>query len=215
MRGTSPRGTTVSSRDTDEVSYCGGPDGAGRGPRGASGGQWTGGVTVPSKPLAALQEQVGTTHTTVEGLTVEAGKVEEFARAVGDDNPAHRESDAARDQGFEAIPAPLTFLRTSYFPRFRPTGIDVRFGFDLGFRAENVLHGEQTYEFERPVRVGDELSGETTLVDVYQRDGRRGGTMTFAVFETEFRDATDDLVCTERITRIETGGGDETAREET
>jgi len=30
--------------------------------------------------------------------------------------------------------------------------------------------------------------------------------MTFAVYETEFRDQDDDLVCTTRLTRIETGG---------
>lgn len=161
---------------------------------------------MPTKPLEELQAQVGTTHETVEGLAVEAGKVEEFARAVGDDNPAHRDSAAAADQGLAAIPAPLTFLRTSYFPRHRPEGVDVRFGFDLGFEPEYVLHGEHSYEFERPVQVGDVLSGATTLVDVYQREGRRGGTMTFAEFETEYRDADDELVCTERLTRIETAG---------
>jgi len=170
---------------------------------------------VPTKSIADLKAQVGESRETVEDLAVEAGKVEEFARAVGDDNPAHRNAEAAGDQGFEAIPAPLTFLRTSYFPRHRPPGIDERFGFDLGFRSEYVVHGEHAYEFERPVRVGDVLSGTTTLTDVYQREGGRGGTMTFAVFETAYRDQDGDLVCTERLTRIETGGAiDDGADEE-
>lgn len=161
---------------------------------------------MPTKPLDELRAQVGESVRTVEDLRVEAGKVEEFARAVGNDNPAHRDADAAARRGFDAIPAPLTFTRTSYFPRYRPAGIDEDLGFDLGFRREHVVHGEQAYEFERPVEVGDVLTGTTTLVDVYQREGDRGGTMTFAVYETEFRDRDGDLVCTERLTRIETQG---------
>lgn len=50
------------------------------------------------------------------------------------------------------------------------------------------------------------LTGTTTLTDVYQREGSRGGTMTFAVYETAFRNQEDELVCTARLTRIETDG---------
>lgn len=160
---------------------------------------------MPTKPLSELKTQIGNSHKTVEGLRVEAGKVEEFARSVSNDNPAHRDADAAAEQGFETIPAPLTFTRTAYFPRYRPKGIGVDFGFDLGLREEYVVHGEQAYKFKRPVKIGDVLSGTTTLVDIYQREGRRGGTMTFAVYETEFRDQDDDVVVTTRTTHIETG----------
>lgn len=160
---------------------------------------------MPTHPISYLETQIGESHKTVEDLQVEAGKVEEFARAIGDDNPAHRDTEAAESQGFKEIPAPLTFLRTSYFPRHRPPGIGDQFGFDLGFRDEYVIHGEHAFEFDRPVHVGDVLSGMTTLIDIYQREGSRGGTMTFAVFETEYRDENEDLVCTERLTRIETG----------
>jgi acyl dehydratase len=158
------------------------------------------------KSMDELESLVGTSVVTVEEFEVEAGKVEEFARALKDDNPAHRDAEAAADQGFESIPAPLTFTRTAYFPRYRPEGVDDTRPFDLGMRPEYRVHGEQEYEFERPVRVGDTLTGEVTLVDVYQREGSRGGTMTFAVFETEYRDAEGGLVLTERATTIETEG---------
>jgi peroxisomal enoyl-CoA hydratase 2 len=156
--------------------------------------------------MTEIEAQVGETVRTVENLRVEAGKVEEFARALRDDNPVHRDENAAAKQGFDAVPAPLTFTRTAYLPRYRPEGIDENLGFDLGLRKEYVVHGEQEYEFERPVEVGDVLTGMTTLTDVYQREGSRGGTMTFAVYETEFRDQADELVCIVRLTRIETGG---------
>ena len=131
---------------------------------------------------------VGTSVVTVDGFEVEGGKVEEFARAVKDDNPAHRSQEAAEAQGFDRVPAPLTYARVSSFPRYRV--VDGR-GIDLGFRREYSIHGEQSYEFERPLEVGDVLTGTTTLTDVYQREGSRGGTMTFAVLETEYRDESD------------------------
>jgi peroxisomal enoyl-CoA hydratase 2 len=161
---------------------------------------------MPNKAIDELEEMVGESKTTVTDLHIEAGKVEEFARAVKDDNPAHRDEDAAKEQGFEEIPAPMTFLMTSAFPRYKPKGVDEGIVFDLGFDMAKVLHGEQEYEFERPIYVGDTLRGETTLVDVYQREGERGGIMTFAIQETEYMDDNSDLVATERMTVIEQEG---------
>jgi len=146
---------------------------------------------------------VGTSVVTVEDFAVEAGKVEEFARAVKDDNPAHRDADAAAAQGFDRVPAPLTFERVSSFPRYRTAE---GMGIDIGFREEYAIHGEQSYEIERPMQVGDVLTGETTLTDVYQRDGGRGGTMTFAELETEYTDQDGETVMVARATAIETAG---------
>jgi acyl dehydratase len=91
------------------------------------------------------------------------------------------------------------------FPRYRPAGVG-RLGFDLGFDLRYELHGEQAYRFERPVYVGDTLSATTTLTDAYEREGRQGGTMTFAVLETEYADGDGTPVLTERATLIESDG---------
>ena len=161
---------------------------------------------MPTKSVDELREKVGESYATVEGFEIEAGKVEEFARAVKDDNPAYRDEAAAAEQGFDEIPAPLTFVRTAYFPRYRPAEFDDIRPFDLGFRREYTVHGEQEYEFERPLLVGDVLSGEVELADIYEREGSRGGTMTFAEYRFRYWDEEDDLVLTERQTVIETGG---------
>ena len=150
-----------------------------------------------------LKDRIGETRQSVTGFRIEAGKVAEFARAIGDDNPAYRDEAAARDQGFSAIPAPLTFTRVSMFPRYRPVDAP-RLGVDIGFDIRREIHGEQEYEFERPVFVGDVLDGFTTLTDAFQREGSRGGTMTFATLATEYRDADGEPVVTERSTIIET-----------
>ncbi|WP_159903111.1 FAS1-like dehydratase domain-containing protein [Salinirussus salinus] len=165
---------------------------------------------MPTKPLEDLEAMVGESKQTVEGLRVAPGKVAEFARAVRDDNPAHYDPDAARERGFDAVPAPLTFTRVSAFPHNRPEGVEGT-GFDLGLEPV-IIHGEQAYEFERPLVAGDVLDGETTLADVYQREGGRGGTMTFVEYETAYYDQGGDLVVTDRSTAIETEesvGGDD------
>jgi acyl dehydratase len=158
---------------------------------------------MPEKSIEELKDLVGTSVVTVEDFAVESGKVEEFARAVKDDNPAHRDEDAAADQGFDRVPAPLTFERVSSFPRYK--AVEGR-GIDIGFQQEYSIHGEQSYEIARPMQVGDVLTGRTTLTDVYERDGRRGGTMTFAELETEYTDQDGETVMTVSATVIETGG---------
>jgi len=158
---------------------------------------------MPAKSMDELESLVGTSVVTVEDFEIEAGKVEEFARSVNDDDPVYRDEEVAKERGFDAIPAPLTFERVSMFPRYRTVE---KYGIDLGFQEEYTIHGEQAYEYERPIVVGDVLTGTTTLAEVYERDGKRGGTMTFAVLETEYTDEDGDLVLTARSTAIETAG---------
>lgn len=155
------------------------------------------------KSMDELESLVGTSVVTVEEFEIEAGKVEEFARSVKDDDPVYRDEAVAKERGFDAIPAPLTFERVSMFPRYRTVE---KYGIDLGFQEEYTIHGEQAYEYERPLVVGDVLTGTTTLAEVYERDGKRGGTMTFAVLETEYTDEDGEVVLTARSTAIETAG---------
>lgn len=173
---------------------------------------------MPHVPIDDLVDSIGTRKQTTTDLTVEAGKVAEFASAIHSDDPAYADERAAADRGLEGIPAPLSFLRTSYFPRYRPDGVGTSLVdiFELGFDPRYLVHGEHGYEFERPVYVGDTLSGTSELSDVFQRTGGDGETMTFAVVETEYRDEADDLTVTESATFIETrdpteddGGGDD------
>jgi acyl dehydratase len=150
---------------------------------------------------------VGDSVRTVAGLAVERGAVARFARAVFDPAPVFLDPAAARDRGHPAIPAPPTFTRVAYFPHNRPDGVGTDGGFDLGFERGRTVHGEQAYEYERPLAVGDVLGGETELVSVSQREGSGGRTLTFGVLETTFRDddGDGDVVLRARRTRIEVG----------
>jgi hypothetical protein len=69
-----------------------------------------------------------------------------------------------------------------------------------------LLHGGQEYVFHGPPpAAGSELSVQTRVDEIYEKEGKRGGVMTFVVTVTEFRDAAGILVAEARSTAIETG----------
>ena len=131
-------------------------------------------------------------------MHVERGKIREFAKAIKDDDPLYLdEAHAAREAG--GIMPPVTFLETLRLwddGRGRP-----RPPIDL----KRALHGEQDYELLRPIHAGDVLTARSRVADVYEKPGRRGGTMTFVVTETEFTNQRGELVARARAVGIETG----------
>lgn len=67
------------------------------------------------------------------------------------------------------------------------------------------MHAEQEYIFHGPPpRAGDRLVGSSRIERIYDKEGRKGGTLTFAVMVTEFRDAAGTLVAEARLTGVET-----------
>jgi len=146
---------------------------------------------------------VGETMPTAAGLRIERGKVEEFARAIGDTSAVYRDPAVARERGLSDVPAPLTFTRTADFPRYRPEEYVAPYGFDLGFALEATLHGRQGYEFHRPAVAGDVLSATATVTDVYRRSGERAGEMVFADIEQAFEDEDGEPVVTVTTTAVE------------
>ncbi len=61
-----------------------------------------------------------------------------------------------------------------------------------------VLHGEQDFEYHRPIVVGDVLHNEGKVVDYYTKESN-GRTMTFIVTEDVYTDETGEKVVTSRM----------------
>jgi len=129
-------------------------------------------------------------------VVIERGPVANFATAVCETDPAYRDPKAAKEAGFDAIPAPPTFpmAMTNWgeFPEIQPT--DRPTGNPMGevigplmAKGGIILHGEQEFIYHRPVVVGDVLLGEGTVTDAYTKESK-GKTMTFIVTETVWRD---------------------------
>jgi hypothetical protein len=126
-------------------------------------------------------------------VVVEEGKLREFARATKSSNPDYL--------GETPGTSPVTFLASSVFwqgPEHSPWG-----GATLNW--ERILHGEQEFTFPGPPpAAGTVLTGEARIDRVYEKDGKRGGTMTFVEVVTEYRDDSGALVAESRSTIIET-----------
>jgi hypothetical protein len=127
-------------------------------------------------------------------MVVERGKIREFARATKSSNPDYT-------QGEHPL-SPVTFLSASAFWQDESTSA---WG-DAPRNFERILHGEQEFVFfGEPPRAGALLTGVSRIDRVYEKEGRRGGAMTFTDLVTEFRDRSGHLVAESRSTMIETG----------
>ena len=66
------------------------------------------------------------------------------------------------------------------------------------FDLRRILHGEQEFEFYKPILVGDVLTGTARVVDVFEREGGRGGKMTFMITEIEYKNQKGEKVAIAR-----------------
>lgn len=124
---------------------------------------------------------------------VEKGAIRRFAEALGDPNPIYRDEEAAKAAGYRSLVAPPSF------PATLSGGGD--FGEILALKDRQVLVGEQSFEYHRPVCAGDRLLITSRVVDIYEKLGT-GGVMDFAVVEDEGRDEAGELFFRARRTLI-------------
>lgn len=106
---------------------------------------------------------------------VEKGAIRRFAEAIGDDNPAY--------YGENPV-APPTFC--FYFRGGPIPGLELP--------TQGIIHGEQHWEYFAPIRAGDRITVVGTLLDFYEREGKRGGKMLFVVRENTGRNQ-DGALC--------------------
>ncbi|MBT3352274.1 MAG: MaoC family dehydratase [Nitrospinaceae bacterium] len=123
-----------------------------------------------SRITPEIENLVGQKHGPFR-ITIEAGAIRKFADAIGDSNPAYRGPDAIAPPTF-----PTTFRPDDAYP-----DVPTDYG-DVG------LHASQCYEFERPLRAGDEIDASFTIVKIYEKSGR-SGDLVFLEREYEFTDA--------------------------
>jgi hypothetical protein len=71
---------------------------------------------------------------------------------------------------------------------------------DLGLDLSRILHGEQAYEWARPLEVGETLTAEATIERIRGR-----GSIWFLTIRTSLRDGSGATVVTARSTLIVRG----------
>jgi acyl dehydratase len=126
-------------------------------------------------------------------VTVERGKIKEFARAIGDPNPFYLDDRVGQASEWGDIIAPPTFA-TTFRDESADTGAFLR---ELGTDISRVLHGEQEFEIVKPLQPGERYLCRTKVLDIYEKTGK-SGPMAFVVRETAITDRADEIVATMR-----------------
>jgi acyl dehydratase len=145
-----------------------------------------------------------------------------FARAIGDPNPVYSDPEYAADSEVGAITAPPTFATASaqFDPDYplRPKHGEPWLGSGRGATGRptttppsdaesgsrprgSSLHAEQSYEYHRPLLVGDVLTASTNIGEQWTKEGR-SGILQFTEMVTEYRDAHGELVITGRAVAV-------------
>ena len=123
-------------------------------------------------------------------VTVERGKIKEFARAIGDLSPFYLDDAVGRASEWGDIVAPPTFAIT-----FRDDNADTGTVLkDLGVDISRILHGEQEFEHFKPIRPGETYLCRSRVTDIYEKAGR-SGAMAFVVREMTVTDGDNDIAC--------------------
>jgi acyl dehydratase len=104
--------------------------------------------------------------TTTLSYAIEREKIREFSRAFGGLGPLHEDLSAARAAGYSDLVAPPMFVAVYAAPAFRTT----LWADSLGVDRTRTVHGEQRFEWFRPIVAGDSI--ETTAR--VSSDSRRG-----------------------------------------
>lgn len=138
---------------------------------------------MPSKAMIGRTLSTGS-------AAVDAAHVAAFARALGDEDPRYFDA----ERGVAPPTYPIAFMVQAL-----AGGASVFE--ELGLDFVTLVHGEQEFEYTRPIQAGETLTLTGRIADIYEKTGS-SGTLDFVVLETEARDAAGEPVFFSRNTLI-------------
>jgi acyl dehydratase len=147
--------------------------------------------------MALNRDFLGRSFEAGEPYEVSRVKIAEFADAIGDRNPLYKDRAAAQAAGYPDVIAPPTFAIVISMTSTARAVADP----GLGLNYAMVVHGEQRFEYFRPIHAGDVDTARSTITDI--RDAGRNVLLTA---QTEIRAADGEHVCTAHNTLVERGG---------
>ena len=127
---------------------------------------------------------------------VDAERIAQYADAVSEASPIHRDADAAREAGYRDVVAPPMFCVVYSSPAMGPAIFDPEV--EMNFAA--MVHGGQRFEWGEPVCAGDEITTTVTCKSIDERDGKG-----FYVFESVSANQDGDEVVRATWTNIVRG----------
>jgi acyl dehydratase len=146
--------------------------------------------------MAINPDYAGRTYPATEPYEVSRVKIAEFADAIGDPSPVYRDAVAARAAGHPDVIAPPTFAIVISMTGAGTAVADPGLGLDYSM----VVHGEQQFEYSRPITAGDVVTAQATIASI-----RAVGSLSMMTTRTEVRTVAGEHVCTAVSTLVERG----------
>ncbi|GLW99610.1 MaoC family dehydratase N-terminal domain-containing protein [Microtetraspora sp. NBRC 16547] len=147
--------------------------------------------------MALNRDFVGRAYTAPAPYEVSRVKIKEFAAAIGDTNPIYSDRDAAAAAGHPDVIAPPTFPIVFSLAGADEALSDPEFGLNFAM----VVHGEQRFEYQRPIYAGDQLICTSTITEI-----RSVGRNEFLTVRSDVSTPEGELVCRTYNTIVERGG---------
>jgi acyl dehydratase len=144
--------------------------------------------------MALNRDFIGRAFPPSEPYEVSRVKIREFADAIGDPNPVYRDRDAAKAAGHPDVIAPPTF------PIVITLGGPSLLDPELGLNFAMVVHGEQRFEYQRPLRAGDVVVTEAKIAGI-----RSIGRNERLDVQTVVKTVEGEHICTSHNVIIERG----------
>lgn len=117
---------------------------------------------------------------------VERGMVKKFAEAIKDPHPIFIDEAYGKKSRYGGNIAPPTFPRVFEFGKIN----------DLTLPNKGLIHGEETYHYERPLLVGETIYCYSEVADYYEKNGNNG-LMGFIVLKRYGEDLEGKIIFTE------------------
>lgn len=117
-----------------------------------------------------------------------ADGIRHYAYGIGDRNPLWTDPDYAAGHGRSQMAPPSALLAMD----------KVFSGYVTGLPGIHAMYAGASFTFERPLQVGDRLTGDARLVELVERPSRFAGRSWQQIYEIPFTDPDGDLVCTGR-----------------
>jgi acyl dehydratase len=158
----------------------------------------------PSRITDALRACIGREKVYVAPEELGRASIRAFALSVGDDHPLYRDEAIAHASVHDGIIAPPTLVceTNQFYTRAQDESGYAGHNWSLPIDSDRTIRGGNEYEFHQPVRPDDRITVTWRIVDIYERETKREGSLVFVISEARYTNQRGELLAVNRETII-------------
>lgn len=146
-----------------------------------------------------LKAMVGQ-ETDLPGIeAIDKTSIARYAHAISDPDPRYLDEEYARKKEHGGVVAPPTFV-FDLIPASVELGDDGRDLTRIKLPGYRLARGGNEYQFFKLVRPGDAVHRKRKIIDVYEKESKKVGTIIFVVYDTTYTNQEGELLGINRET---------------